>query len=84
MKYEIKTLADILKVITAENIDVFLVDFKSWLEFNMLIEVIKKAMEKEGLISLPNHGTMSWIDDGKNNVSIKLEVTTAPLSPSPL
>jgi len=41
-KYQIKTLQEIIEVISADNLDNFLIDFKRWLEIQINIKNINK------------------------------------------
>ena len=71
--HKIKTTEDMLKVVTPENIDCFLKDFSSWLAISVLAKTANKEMGTA--IDILTSGIFTWIDDGKNDVNIKVEVT---------
>jgi hypothetical protein len=72
MKHELKTLADILKVITPENLEVFLVDFRMWLTLSMIVDSVNSIEGIEAEKKEPD--IMNWIDDGKNDAHIRITV----------
>ncbi len=69
--HELKTLEDVLGAVTPQNIDCFLVDFAGWLRFTVEIDKVNAAVGETVLLN-ENRGTFKWIDDGKNDVTIKL------------
>ena len=74
MNHDLKTLEDVLKVITTENIDNFLIDFRGWLSMNMLVDTIQEVVgEKNATVNVTERGVMHWIDDGKTDAKIKVE-----------
>ena len=75
-RYELKTIKEILDVVNSENIEGFLTDFSCWLG----LMIGSKAIGAEEKYP----GVFHWIDDGKNNVSINIEIKseTNPLEPS--
>ncbi len=68
---ELKTLEDVLAAVTPENVDCFLQDFGAWLHITMHVDAMNK---KNGDVRVEqvNRGTFKWIDDGKNDIDIKL------------
>lgn len=73
MKHDIKTLEDILKVVTPENIDNFLTDFRGFLTLNMLVDSTQKIFGEENIFR-KDHNIFHWIDDGKTDAHINIEV----------
>lgn len=74
-KYDLKTIEDIVKVITFENIDNFLIDFRGFLTLNMTIKLAQKIVGKENVeIKKEHEGIFHWIDDGKTDAHIHIEV----------
>jgi len=67
--YTFKTIKDITEVITKDNIDNFLVDFKEWL--SVAIE-FNKIKEFKGLVKLDT-SQFKWQDDGKHNAIINIK-----------
>jgi len=72
-KYEIKTIEDILNVVTADNMECFLKDFSAWLSLNITAQIADKIMGETA--DIRTSGTFTWIDDGKNDMNIKVEIT---------
>jgi hypothetical protein len=62
--HKIKTIQDVVNAVDEKNIDAFLVDFKSFLTTITILKV-------NG--SIPKIETMTWVDDGKNDVTIDLK-----------
>lgn len=69
----IKTIEDILKAVNKDNVSLFLVDFKSWLEFRVAFKELKI---EPVIMDIKNPNVFNWIDDGKNNVELKFEVVS--------
>jgi len=67
--YTFKTLEDITNVVTKDNIDNFLIDFKEWL--SIAIE-FNKLKEFKNLISL-DISQFKWQDDGKHDKVINIK-----------
>jgi meiotically up-regulated gene 157 (Mug157) protein len=63
----IKSIEDILKIITEENKDNFLKDFSNFLTMNINT---KKLGLSEVII---NPTEFMWIDDGKNDIRVNIE-----------
>lgn len=74
MKHELRTIADIIKVINPENIDNFLIDFKGFLTLNIVVKAAQDLLGNDADVYLKEEGVMQWIDDGKTDATIKLEV----------
>ena len=68
-EYEIKTLEDVLRVVNDKNVDNFLVDFERWLK----IAIATDALTALG-IERKNPLAMLWIDDGKTDIKINVEI----------
>lgn len=62
---KINTIQDIINVITSENIDTFLNDFEAVVRSALLIK------ETTGIT--PQTDGFTWIDDGKNDITIKIK-----------
>jgi hypothetical protein len=77
-KHELKTLEDILRVVNAENIDMFLKDFSAWLAFTITLDALQDALDGGVGISQETRGTMNWIDDGKNDALITVSTVFEP------
>lgn len=69
-EYKLKTITDIEDVITPENIECFKKDFCSWLD--ILVTARKGFMGFPVIIK--SDGVFTWIDDGKNDATIKIRV----------
>lgn len=80
MKYKehkLKTIKDILEVVNKKNVEAFLKDFTEWLHFTLEIKKAVKFIEKEGVeVSRKYQDEMIWIDDGKNEGTIRFEINT--------
>jgi hypothetical protein len=62
--HKIKTIQDVVNAVDEKNMDAFLTDFKSFLTAITILKV-------NG--SIPKIETMTWVDDGKNDVTIDLK-----------
>jgi hypothetical protein len=69
-EYKLKTITDIENVVTPENIECFKKDFCSWLD--ILVATRKGFMGIPVIIK--SDGVFTWIDDGKNDATIKIRV----------
>lgn len=69
-KYTLKTISDIEKVLTKDNIECFKKDFCAYLD----LLVLAKQESISTYVEIPNKGTFNWIDDGKNDIKINIEV----------
>jgi len=67
--YTLKTIEDITNVLTNENVDNFLVDFKAWLSYRLKFKEVKI----DNLVKFDNT-KFTWIDDGKHEADIRLKV----------
>ena len=77
--HKLKTIKDILDVVDEKNIKAFLNDFRDWLVFKTAVKKADKAIEKIGaIVKMKNENTMTWIDDGKNNSKITIEISKSP------
>ena len=70
-KYHIKTIEEILKIVNEDNVNNFIKDFSNWLKFRLSIQS-KKVKGVEMVID--NDDTFKWIDDGKNNIKLNIEL----------
>jgi len=71
-KYQIKTIKELLDIVTPENIDCFLKDFGSWLAINVMAKTANKEMGNA--IDISTSGVFTWIDDGKNDARITIQI----------
>ena len=69
-EHKLKTLGEVVEVVNEQNIDNFLIDFRGWLELNIL----KKPAVKMGIVKQEKEVVFHWIDDGKNDVKINIEI----------
>ncbi len=74
MEKPIKTIKELLEIVNAGNLDNFLKDFDSWLRFHVSL----KGISYHGVEIEVNEDTFLWIDDGKNDITLKFEITQAP------
>ncbi len=74
--HELKTVAEIRKVVTPENIDNFIVDFKAFIALGMLVDTIGEITN--GDVQQKEPDTFKWIDDGKNNIESHVHVISTP------
>lgn len=72
-QYQLKTLEDVIKAVTPENVDNFLIDFSAWLKLHIATKELRIALASIGRIETKSE--MTWIDDGKNekHITIKIE-----------
>lgn len=76
MNHDLKTIEDVLKVITTENIDYFLIDFRGFLTLNMTIKTMQELVGNENIsIKKEHEGVFHWIDDGKTGAKINIEIS---------
>lgn len=66
-RHEIKTIADVMRVVNDENIEDFLKDFEGFLRFSLLTQAVAASVSGEYTSSFV------WIDDGEHNVRIILQ-----------
>ena len=66
--YELKTFRDICECVTNENLDNFLVDLKNVLLHTNLIKAANG-----GNLDGVDLDTLTWVDDGKNDLDFALE-----------
>ena len=71
-EYELKTLKEILQVVTSENIECFITDFGSWLHLKMVAREIQEKLPAG--IEIKDNYIFRWIDDKKNNITIKIKI----------
>lgn len=81
-KHEIKTLQDILWAVNMDNVDNFLKDFDSfarmWAGTRGIVEAVGSAVELEQVIK---DVKFTWIDDGKNEAKVTVEVREPKTAP---
>ena len=70
---ELKTIKDIMKAVNPENLDNFIIDFKAFLALHNFVDAVREATNEIG-IENPDYGTFRWIDDGKNDAKITIQV----------
>lgn len=68
--YKLKTIKDILEVVTEDNLENFMVDLMAFL--SMRIE-FNKLETLKGVIKMDD-SCFQWIDDGKHNATYKFKV----------
>lgn len=80
-EHNITTIKEILEVVNEKNLKGFLTDFSNWLSFFLAVRKVKKEMPK--WVAIKDETTFKWIDDGKTDAKINIEITTK-LQPLPL
>lgn len=73
--HKINTIQDIINIITPENIDSFLIDFRKVLESAIHLKSLGKSIcDAEDIPEweLISEGFL-WIDDGENKIKIELK-----------
>lgn len=74
-EYKLRTIEDIINVINEENLPNLIIDFTNFLKFNLEIKKLQKTIGEENIqIKRSEFGIFHWIDDGKNDQQIKIEV----------
>ena len=63
-EYKLKNVEEIVKVITEENIDVFLSDFSEWIKYRL---ALKKLVSEDFEVKIPDY--FHWADDGIKGAS---------------
>jgi hypothetical protein len=72
-EYKITTLKDVLEVVNENNLQCFIKDLHSWLACRLEIKKQLLILGEDILeAEMPNGFT--WIDDGKNNANIRIEI----------
>jgi hypothetical protein len=71
-EHKLETISDIIKVVNPENLENFLKDFRGFLTMRMSVDTIAQIFG-EGT-EVQTSGAMHWIDDGKNDAKITIEV----------
>lgn len=66
---EINTIEDVLKVVNKDNLNDFIIDFKSFLEFRLNFEDMNFLK-----ILKPKDNIFRWINDGEHKATINIEV----------
>lgn len=66
-QYKLRTIKQITNVVNENNIDNFLVDFRSFLQ----TRIGWKKLNMNGLIKI-DFTSFNWMDDGKNDVVITI------------
>lgn len=62
-EYKIKTIKDIQKVVTKDNLDNFMIDLKTFLNMSIDFDDLVDLLGAER-----NTAEFIWIDDGKNDL----------------
>jgi len=73
--YEIKTLKDMLEKIPTEKFDKFLEEFCEQIKLAKATYDLLNIIEQDSI-----NFSITWIDDDKKNVNIKLDSATIQLS----
>jgi hypothetical protein len=68
--YHIKTIKELMEIVTEKNIDCFLIDFENWLRLSVKLKSIAKQTGSK-MKMLDEFG---WIDDGTNDAFITIKV----------
>lgn len=75
-RYEIKTMQDVIDCVTLDNIDNFMIDFRTYIESAISIKAIGEAICDAENIDKAFSGLktdgFTWIDDGEHNCSIEM------------
>lgn len=74
--YNLVTIEDILKVVNKDNLDNFIIDFKYYLDWRINFndtDILKDIIKFKDY-------NFRWIDDGKHNAKITIEVPTPPIN----
>jgi hypothetical protein len=77
-KYRLVTIGDIIDVLTPENIDNFLIDFKSFVESAQNLCVLARVIDpslKDKKYSAIGEAVFNWIDDGKHEQTGGIRIT---------
>ena len=77
-KHEIKTLQDILRVVTVENSEAFLKDFEAYIATWSLIRTTIEAVAPETLEKTVASARFTWVNDGKHDIRLNFQVQQAP------
>lgn len=73
-KYEIKNLSDIFQI-PENRLDEFFVELREWVDYGRPIYELNKTLtETLGEENAQSHMQMNWIDDGKRDKKIIVEV----------
>lgn len=79
-QYELKTLKDILEI-PEDRMDDFLPELKVWHQqvhaWRKFFAATADALNMPHEFEVATQG-MTWIDDGKRDITVKLEATPAP------
>ncbi len=71
-KIKIRTIKDIHNAVNEGNLENFLTDFKSYLSIHLVAKKI--AENEEGMRIESDNSVFNWIDDGKNDIDLKIKV----------
>jgi len=77
MRHDLKTIQDIVDVVSEDNIDNFMVDFRGFLDGFIALQNIGKLVLDEDDVEIDHRvkvGSLIWIDDNENKVSFTLRV----------
>lgn len=69
----IKTVEEILKAVNLDNLDNFIIDFKTFLKVRAEMKKIEEFLGTK-IVKVETENTFMWIDDGKNDIGIKITV----------
>ena len=74
-KHELKTISDIVKVVNEKNVDNFLIDFGDWLNATLQVNSLNDTLSKVSKLKIiQDIDKMIWIDDGKNDGKIIIDI----------
>lgn len=73
MEHKIKTIADILSVANAQNLDIFLEDLRKFILLRRDVIEVTRILKETVDIEVENPDIFTWIDDGKNEVFINIK-----------
>lgn len=73
-RHDLKTIEEIIDVITPENLENFLIDFRGFLTLNLTIASVQDIFGKENVkIEREERKVFHWIDDGKTEAHIHVK-----------
>jgi len=75
-EHKLKTVKEIIDVITLDNIEVFKKDFCAFLDMSVMIKELQNKFSKDIKIDDERTEQFHWIDDGKNDITFNIEVKT--------
>jgi len=71
-EHKLKTIKDIIEVVNEDNFKTFKVDFENWLGLQVMLKMTNRVAGD--IIRVETDSVFKWIDDGKNDINIKIQV----------